>query len=171
MLSLGLAISLTQICRGYGRMSEMFDSYVDAPGERSGRRGLIKVVVIGIIGTLVVAACVIGAEYWLRRSPYDDMVSNLRPGMHRFEVTAELGQSYKEVNVHFEYGNSTIMYQTKDSGWPLFIEFGTVMSDRGEVFVDVIKQWCGVPWDRNTSDQAGDPSRMDQLKFVCHKLQ
>jgi hypothetical protein len=151
-------------------MSEMFGSY-DTPSDRSGRRGLIKVVVIGITGALVVAACVIGAEYWLRRSPYDDMVSSLRPGMRRFEVTAELGQSYKEATVHFGYGYSTIMYQTKGSNWPLFIEFGEGKSASGEFSFDVIKQWCGVPWDRNTSDQAGDPSRMEQLTFVCHKIQ
>lgn len=149
-------------------MSEMFGSY-DTPSDRSGRSGLIKVVAIGITGALVVAACVVGAEYWLRRSPYEDMVSSLRPGMHRYEVTAELGQSYKEVSVHFGYGYSTILYRTKGSNWPLFIEFGTEMSDRGEIYLDVIKQWCGVPWDRNTSVQAGDPSRMEQLTFVCHK--
>jgi hypothetical protein len=99
------------------------------------------------------------------------MVSSLRPGMRRFEVTAELGQSYKEATVHFGYGYSTIMYQTKGSNWPLFIEFGEGKSASGEFSFDVIKQWCGVPWDRNTSDQAGDPSRMEQLTFVCHKIQ
>jgi hypothetical protein len=125
-------------------------------------------MVIGIGVAIVIVACLVGAQFLLRRSPYDDMVSRLRPGMHSFEVTGELGESYTEVRLDFGSGGKTLMYTTKDKNWPLFIQFTNYSGVGAEP--DTIDQWCGVPWDRSRPDKAADLTQTSKLELVCHKV-